>query len=437
MSSLHTDIEKKLPHQPENGRPRVVIIGGGFAGVELARRIDTSSMEVVLIDKKNYHTFQPLLYEVAASGLDTDAVAGPLRDIVSQRRIHFRMTEATRVVPQRQIVETTDGELYYDTLVIASGSDTNFFGQEDNMEDTNAMKSVPDAVALRNKIIKNIEIATLAHDKDDIDRLLNITITGAGPSGVELAGALADAKKRVFPSMYPDLDFKYMNITLVEGMDQVLNGMSDKASRLAEKYLRKHCGVHLILGKLVSEKTNGHVRLSDDSHIKTDILIWTAGVKGCILPGIDENIIKKSQYKVDEFNKLEGYENIYAIGDVAAQSDTNYPDGYPNLAPVAIQQGIRLAKNLSRLHKGLSLKPFKFRNKGTMAVIGRNKAVVDLSGGLTFGGFTGWFLWKFVHILSIYSLKRKAVVLVHWFYNYFKKDRNSSQVIELEGRDKK
>tara|TARA_R110002072_G_scaffold291346_2_gene459454 strand:+ start:354 stop:1679 length:1326 start_codon:yes stop_codon:yes gene_type:complete len=416
---------------PSSEYPRIVIVGGGFAGVQMAKKFANKKVQVVLFDRHNYHTFQPLLYQVATAGLEPDAIAGPLRKLLeNSKNIFFRMATVTLVDQEQNAVLTDKGTLEYDYLIIACGSKTNFFGNSDKFQKAFPLKQIPQALDLRSHILQNFEQAVLTSDSEKVKRLLNIVIVGGGPTGVEVAGALGELKKHVLPNDYPDLDLDKMNIYLVEGMSGLLGGMSDFANQRAQKYLKKF-DVHVMLNTLVKSFDGNQVVFNNDETLETTTLVWAAGVMGNIINGLPDESVFKSRYKVDEFNKILNTDNIYAVGDIAYMEEKDFPKGHPMLAPVAMQQGENLAKNLLSLvnNPDKALKPFKYFDKGSMATIGRNKAVVDLPNNLHFGGFFAWFVWMFVHLVSIIGFRSKLVVLTNWIWNYFTYDRGTRLII--------
>lgn len=414
---------------PDTDKPRLIIIGGGFAGIELMKKLKTDQLQVVMLDRHNYHTFQPLLYQVATAGLEPDSIAGPLRKIFENKsNFYFRMASVEEVLPEQKKVLTNIGELSYEYLVIANGSKTNYFGNEEIYRNAFPLKQVPQALDLRSQILQNFEQAVLTQDHKALEKLLSFVIVGGGPTGVELAGALGELKKHVLPKDYPDLDLNHMKIILVEGLDRLLPGMSEYAGEKALKYLEKF-DVEVRLKTLVKSYDGEVAEMNDGSVILSKTLIWAAGVKGNLLPGLPEDSIEKGRIKVNAFNELTDHKEIYAIGDIAMMKSEENPNGHPMLAPVAMQQGRHLAKNLQRLVEGKPMIPFKYYDKGTMATVGRNKAVVNLPNDLNFGGFFAWFIWLFIHLLYIIGFRRKIVVFSNWVWNYFTYDRGTRLII--------
>ncbi|GAA0892260.1 NAD(P)/FAD-dependent oxidoreductase [Fulvivirga kasyanovii] len=413
---------------PESKNPRLIIIGGGFAGIKLVKRLAKAPLQIVLFDRNNYHTFQPLLYQVATAGLEPDSIADPLRkQLEPVKNFFFRMAEVYSVDPGSQTIQTEIGEMSYDYLVIATGSKTNYFGNESIMANAFPLKQIPQALDLRSHILQNFEAATITDDPEKLESMMNIAIVGGGPTGVEVAGALGELKKNILPSDYPELDFDQMNITLLEGTPRLLGAMSEFASRKALKYLKKF-DVHVQLNTLVTSYDGTVAKLSNGDEIKTQTLIWAAGVQGNFPDGINDGSVERGRLVVDEYSKVKGYENIYAIGDIAVMKSKEFPYGHPMLAPVAIQQGDHLAENLKRTFKGKPLKPFTYKDKGSMATVGRNKAVVDM-GKLRFGGLFAWMIWMFVHLISIIGFRNRLIVFSNWVWNYFTYDKGTRLII--------
>lgn len=415
---------------PTTSRPRIVIIGGGFAGMELAKGLRDLEAQVVLLDKNNYHTFQPLLYQVATAALEADSIAYPFREIFKdQNNFIFRMTEVARIRPQDNCVETTIGEISYEYLVIASGSKTNYFGMKDVEEHSLPMKSIPQAIALRNMILENFEKALLMRNLEDRESLMNIVVVGGGPTGVEMAGSLGELKLHVLPHDYPELNFELMQIHLIDMEPRLLNAMSTEASAAAERSLKKY-NVNIWLKTRVLSYDGKYLSLSNGKKLLADSVIWAAGVTGAGIPGLNpEALAPGGRIKVDRFNKVQGYDNIFTIGDVAGMIDERSPKGYPMLAPVAIQQAKLLAGNLRRMFAKKPLKPFKYNEIGVMATVGRNQAVVDLS-FVKFQGFIGWFFWLFVHLMTLVGFRNKMIAFVNWAWSYFSYDKGLRLIIQ-------
>lgn len=419
---------------PDTSLPRVVIIGCGFGGLNLAKKLKKKPFQVVMIDKHNYHTFQPLLYQVATAGLEPDSIAYPIRNIFKgQKDFYYRMAEAQEIDDKANTLITNIGKIEYDHLIIATGSGTNYFGMKDMEEGAMPMKTVPEALNLRSLMLQNFEAASLTNDLKQREKLMNFVIVGGGPTGVELAGALAELKTHVLPNDYPDLDFRRMSIHLVESGKDVLGPMSDSASKNALYYLEK-LGVNVWLDTKV-ESYDGSYAQTNKKALPASTLIWAAGVKGNLVNGLVDESQNRGRYIVDEHNLIKGCTNIYALGDVAVMQTEEIPNGHPMLAQVAIQQSKNLAKNFVNQAKGKSLKPFKYKDLGTMATVGRNKAVADLN-NVKFKGFIGWFLWMMVHLLGLVGFRNKAVVLTNWFINYFSYDKKIRLIIRPVERKK-
>lgn len=414
---------------PEQKIPRVVIIGCGFGGLELAKRLRKVPVQVVLLDKNNYHTFQPLLYQVATAGLEADSIAYPIRKIFEgQDNFHFRMGEVQTIVTAENKIVTNIGELKYDYLVIATGSTTNFFGNADFEQQAMPMKTVTEALNLRSMVLQNFEKALLTKDIHERDALMTFVIVGGGPTGVELAGALCELKKHVLPHDYPELDFRKMRVILMENGGEVLQVMLEKNRESAKKYLDElGCEVWLNTGL---QKYNGFIaETNTDKQLQTYNVVWTAGVKGKYPDGLNPEIInKRGRILTDEYNKVNGYENIYAIGDVACMVTADYPQGHPQVAPVAVQQGELLADNIDKLIKQWTPNKFKYFDKGSMATVGRNRAVVEV-GKFRFGGLLGWFAWMGLHLMLLVGFRNRVVVFINWLWNYLSYDRNIRLII--------
>ena len=412
------------------GKPRVIIIGGGFGGLEVIKGLRGTKTQIVLFDKYNHHCFQPLLYQVATSALETSSIVFPFRKRFSALDdFYFRLGEVTSIHPETNCIETSIGSVKYDYLVIASGAETNFYGMKDVEQYAYPMKTITDSIKLRNVIIRNFETALLADDKELMNSLMDFVIVGGGPTGVELAGAISELKRHIFPKDYPELEMSEMDIHLIEANPRLLNGMSDIAGKKALEYLQK-MGVHVHLNTAVKSYDGYQVEFNSGQKLITRTLIWAAGVKGNNVAGIQaDSLGKASRLKVDEFNRVKGYENIFAIGDVALmQGDPDYPNGHPMMAPPAQQQGELVARNINNLITKKPLKPFRYFDKGSMATVGRNRAVVDLK-GFKFQGFFAWFVWMFVHLMSLIGFRNKFFVLLSWLWSYFSYDKSNRLII--------
>ena len=415
---------------PITDKKRIVIIGGGFAGISLAKKMKDLDVQLVMIDRHNYHTFQPLLYQVSTSGLEPDSIAYPIRKVLRKiKNFHFRWAEVTDVNPSEQTISTNLGNLHYDYLVIATGTRTNFFGNDKIAEHAMPMKSVPQALNIRSLMLQNFEKADDCDDLEDRKALLNFCVVGGGPTGVELSGAFAELKRNVFPKDYRHLNVEEMEIHLFEGAKRVLPPMSEKASEDATRFL-KDLGVSLHLETMVDDYDGETLTVSDGTKMRCKNFIWAAGVTGAAIKGIpSEKLVDKlNRFKVNRYNQVEGYENIFAIGDIAYMETEDWPEGHPQVAQPAIQQGEMLAKNFARLLKGNSMEVFEYFDKGTMATVGRNKAVVDLK-NFKFAGFFAWFVWMFVHLMALVGFRNKVVVFFNWAYNYINYDKAARLIV--------
>lgn len=403
----------------KSAKKRIVIVGGGFGGLKLASALTRSDYQVVLIDRNNFHQFQPLFYQVATSGLEPSSIIFPFRKIFQKKKnVHIRLAEVNKIDYQQHELYTSIGSIGYDYLVIATGAGNNFFGNANIERFAMPMKSINESLRLRNIILERFEEA-LSVRKSEREAYLTFVIAGAGPTGVELAGTLAEMKRYILPKDYPELNFQQMRIVLVEGGERVLGAMDAKSSEKAHHYL-KNLGIEIRLATLVSDYDGTVIQLKGGDTISSKTLIWAAGIKGNFLDGLpDASKGPGNRVLVDGFNKVEGTDNVYAIGDVAVMTaDVNYPKGHPQLAQTAIQQGKNLARNFRRELDGGKWQAFRYRNLGSMATVGRNKAVVELP-GRKFGGFFAWLIWMLVHLRSILGIKNKWIVFMNWVWNYF------------------
>ena len=415
---------------PSTGQKRVVIIGGGFGGIEIAKALKDQDVQIVLLDKHNYHCFQPLLYQVATGGLEPGSIAYPLRKLMQNiPNGLFRLAEVRKIEPKKRSIHTDIGDLKYDHLIIATGSTTNFFKFPKAVSDKMMqMKDIPQALNLRSFILENFEEALLTYDESKKEELINISIVGGGPTGVELAGALGEMRKNILPKDYPEIDFRKMQIHLFESADRLLSTMHPDNSAKVLQYLKKF-GVNVWLNTMVTDFDGDLLTTADGKKIKCETVIWTAGVKGNAVNGLNqEAIVGGNRILIDEYCQVKGYENIYAIGDVAALVTEDTPRGHPMVAPVAIQQGALVAKNIiAQMHNKTS-KSFKYLDKGSMATVGRNKAVLEAK-GVKMGGFIAWLAWLFVHMVSLIGFRNKITVTLGWIYNYFTYDRTLRLII--------
>ena len=406
-----------------NQKKRVVIVGGGLGGLRLAEDLYGSGMQVVLIDRNNFHQFPPLIYQIASAGIDPSSISFPFRQIFRKRKdFYFRMAEARMVDTEKKILQTSIGKIDYDYLVLAAGATTNFFGNKNIEEWAIPMKTVPEAMGLRNALLSNFERALTCATEEERQELLNVVIVGGGATGVEIAGALSEMKHYVIPYDYPDMDSSLMHIYLIEAGDRLLAGMSQDSSKKAYDFL-KSMGVDIQFGKMVTDYRDHKVIMKDGTEIPTRTFLWVSGIRANAMPGISEDHLGRGfRFKVDQFNRIPGLNDVFAIGDQCLQTtDPAYPNGHPQVAQVAIQQAKNLAKNIKRINEGHaddnSLTPFKYNNLGSMATIGRNKAVVEI-GKFHSQGFFAWILWLVVHLRSILGVKNKMMVLLNWLWKY-------------------
>lgn len=405
-----------------NQKKRVVIVGGGLGGLRLAEDLYGSGMQVVLIDKNNFHQFPPLIYQIASAGIDPSSISFPFRQIFRKRKdFYFRMAEARMVDTEKKILQTSIGKIDYDYLVLAAGATTNFFGNKNIEEWAIPMKTVPEAMGLRNALLSNLERALTCATEEERQELLNVVIVGGGATGVEIAGALSEMKRYVIPYDYPDMDSSLMHIYLIEAGDRLLAGLSQESSQKAYEFL-KSMGVDIQFGKMVTDYRDHKVVMKDGTEIPTRTFLWVSGIRANAMPGIDESHLGRGfRFKVDEYNRIPGVEDVFAIGDQCLQtSDAAYPNGHPQVAQVAIQQAKNLAKNLKLINQGADsseLTAFHYKNLGSMATIGRNKAVVEI-GKFRSQGFFAWVLWLVVHLRSILGVKNKVMVLLNWLWKY-------------------
>lgn len=409
---------------------KIVIIGGGFGGLRLARRLNNKpGFEVLLIDKYNYHQFQPLFYQVATAGLDPSNISFPLRKAFhNSKNVRIRLAELLEIIPSENRLRLDTGELHYDILVIATGADTNFFGNPNLIEKAFPMKSTVEALQLRHQLIQNFEDSLQAKTPEELQKLLTIVIVGGGPTGVELSGAIAEMRKYVLPKDYPELDFSIMKIYLLEGGPKTLGTMSEKSSEHSRQYLER-LGVTVLTNTIVKDYDGDWVTLQDGNTIASNIVIWAAGVKGNVPKGIHKELVAKgNRIIVDRFNMVKGFNNIYAIGDIAFMETGKYPNGHPQVASVAIQQADLLADNFRKMERKSNrrqLLEFEYYDKGSMATVGRNLAVVDLpKPKMHFKGVLAWLIWMGLHLILILGVKNRLFVFLNWVFNYFTRDQS-------------
>lgn len=409
---------------------KLIIIGGGFGGLRLARKLNNKpGFDITLIDRFNYHQFQPLFYQVATAGLDASNISFPLRKVFQKsKNVRFRMAEVSRIITSEKKVVTDAGEFGYDVLVIATGADTNFFGNQQLTDNAFPMKSTVEALQLRHRLLHNFEDALHVQSPLELQRLMNIVVVGAGPTGVELSGAIADMKRFVLPKDYPELDFSKMKIYLLEGTGKTLATMSEKSSMQSQQYLEK-LGVTVMTNTLLKNYDGKTVELQNGDTIETAMVIWAAGVKGNVPEGISSELVARgNRIKVNRYCQVNGFEDVYAIGDVAWMEEPAWPNGHPQVAPVAMQQADMLVNNLRRQEMKSSAglwEAFVYNDKGSMATVGRNLAVVDMpKPKLHFGGLFAWMIWMGLHLMLILGVKNRFFVFSNWLYNYFTYDQN-------------
>lgn len=414
---------------PESNLPRVVVVGAGFAGISLIQKLKNKPFQVVLVDKNNYHQFQPLLYQVATSGLEPDSITFPIRKLFKgQNNFVFRVAEVLKIESMQHRVYTSEGEIEYDYLVLATGANTNFYGLSEVQKFGIGLKNISDAINIRSLMLQNLEKAALLHDKKERTVLTSIVIVGGGPAGVEMAGAMAEFSKFIIPTDYPYMEGAIMKVYLIEAGPKLLGAMSSKSSEETVQAL-VNMGVEVKLNTGVKSYNGREVDLGEDQCINAGTLVWTAGVSGVIPEGFNEDkIVPGHRLKVNEYNQVDGYENIFAIGDMGGMITEGYPMGHPMVAPAAIQQGQHLASNLVNVFKNTPLKPFVYHDKGALATIGKKRAVADFN-KLHFKGFFAWLVWSTVHLLSIIGFKNKLVVGINWFISYLTQDKGNRLII--------
>ncbi|MFT6746817.1 MAG: NADH dehydrogenase [Glaciecola sp.] len=413
---------------PDVSFPRVVVIGAGFAGLNLAKALNTKQYQLVLIDKNNFHTFQPLMYQVATAGLEPDSIAYPIRkSLKGEKNTYFRLASVTSIDKNKKVITSDIGTLPYDHLIIATGATNNFFGNKSIEDNAVPMKSLVDALDLRSKILGNFEAALNTKDLNERNALTNFVIVGAGPTGVELAGALAELKNKILPLDFPDLDLREMKINLVEAAPRVLAAMSEKSSKSAHKYLQ-NMGVDIWLETFVENYEGKVVKTSKREFISHN-LIWAAGVQGEFPKGIEaKDIGKGRRIIVNDFLEMKGYKDIYVLGDAAIIESESYPIGLPMLGSVAMQQGAYLARQFNNLAKNKKKTKFTYSDKGTMATIGKNKAVVEID-KFKFHGILAWLVWMFVHLMLLVGFRNRAIVFLNWTWNYFRSNNGLRLII--------
>jgi NADH dehydrogenase len=414
----------------KEARKRIVIIGGGFGGLKVARKLRSHKYQTVLLDENNHHIFQPLLYQVATSGIEPSAISFPYRKIFKrQKNIHIRICEAIRVIPEENLLETSIGTIDYDYLIIATGCSTNYFGKPEYAAHTMALKNTSEALYNRNRILDSIEQAQNTNDNSLKQKLLTYAIVGGGATGIELAGALAEMRKFVLPEEYPDLDVDKMRIILIDMAPRLLTAFSKESSDKVEKYLSE-MGVEIMTNTGVVSCSDAKLTLDNGVELNTLNIFWVAGVKANSIAGLNSEAYGAgNRLKVDEFNRVIEHHNIFAIGDTAIMISGEYPKGHPQVVQPAIQQARNLINNLNRIEKKTPLIPFNYKNKGSMATIGRNHAVVELK-KIRLSGFLAWGLWLFVHLMSIVGVKNKLFIFLDWMWSYFTYDPSLRVIIK-------
>lgn len=409
---------------------QVVIIGGGFAGLNLARKLANTSNKVILVDKQNHHMFQPLFYQVASARLEPSSISFPFRAIFRHKKnVEFRYATVERIMPEESVIHTSMGTIPYDELVIATGCRTNFFGNEALEKYSMAMKSTQQTIHIRNSILSKFEKIIFVDQKEQ-EELMNLVIVGAGPTGVELAGAFAEMKTKVLPKDYPHYDFSKLRIILLEGSPNTLNAMGEKSRFYARKYLAE-MGVEVRTSTVATDYDGHNLTLKTGEQIPTQTVIWAAGVQGNVIPGLEQATMVRNRYQVNRFSQISGYEHIYAIGDIAYMETEKYPQGHPQLANVAINQGKVLAENLLARERGKVMKPFEYVDKGSMATVGKHKAVVELP-HFQFQGYFAWLVWMALHLMLILSVRNKLAVFFNWAWRYITGDTSLRLILRDE-----
>lgn len=416
---------------PDKGKKkRVVIVGGGFGGLKLARKLKSDKFQIVLLDKNNYHLFQPLLYQVATAGIEASAISFPFRKIFKKRKFfHIRICEALRVIPEQNMLVTSIGSLDYDYLVIATGCYTNYFDNKVMAEKTMSLKTTSEALYNRNQVLESFEKAQNTNDLKEREKLMTFVIVGGGATGIELSGALAEMRKFILPQDYPDLDINQMRIVLIDAGPRLLSGFSEKSSEEVQDYLIKR-GVEVMVDSKVVDYKNDMLTLGDGTVLASANIFWVAGVKANSIDGLPQEVYGPgNRLKVDVFNRVSGSNNLFAIGDTALMISEDYPRGHPQVVQPAIQQASLLVRNLNNMEKRLPLKPFVYHNKGSMATVGRNHAIVEMK-NIRFGGFFAWAVWLFIHLMSIVGVKNKLFIFTDWMWSYFTYDPSLRLIIK-------
>lgn len=407
-------------------REKIVIIGGGFAGLQLAKSLNNKRKKVMVIDKVNHHMFQPLFYQVACGRIEPSNISFPFRKIFQRsRNVQFRLTEVRQIIPEQNKIITDEAEFTYDKLVIASGCKTNFFGNSKMEHLTFGMKNTQEAIAIRNHVLLTFEKLIIEKKRSD-DGNWNIVIVGSGPTGVELAGAFAEMKKDILPRDYPHMNFHDLKIILISSTEKPLGVMSEDSQKMSAQYL-KELGVDFMSGEMVTDYDGDKVYMQSGKTIPSNNVIWAAGVTGNIIDGLNPEMILRNRFKTDRFNRVLGYINIFAIGDIAYMETPKYPAGHPQVANVAINQGKNLARNILKKSEN-EWQEYEYVDQGSMATIGKHRAVVDLP-GFKFQGFLAWYFWMFLHLMLILSVRNKLAVFFNWMWSYINKDSSLRLII--------
>jgi NADH:ubiquinone reductase (H+-translocating) len=418
---------------PVTDKKRIVIVGCGFAGLTLAKKLKNKDYQVVILDKHNYHQFPPLFYQVASAGLEESSILFPLRKMFQHYKdFHLRKVEVRSFDTRSNVLDTSAGEIGYDYLVLAHGATNAYFGSSQMQKYSRGMKTIAEVLDLRNSLLMNFENALTAPSQEERERLMTIVIIGGGPSGVEIAGAVAEMNKYVLSKDYPEFREIRARIYLIEAVDRVLSSMSQKSSDKARSFLEK-MGVQVLTKTMATGCDAKTVFLNSGTNINTGMIIWTAGITGNVVSGLAPDCYARSgRIKVDSSNRVEGLSNVFALGDISMQIEKNYPNGHPQVAQVAIQQAKLLAENFNRIKNNKSLKEFKYNDLGTMATVGRHLAVVELP-SIRFQGIFAWFVWMFVHLMSIIGVKNKLLIFINWAWKYFTYDQSTRLIIRPKG----
>ena len=407
-------------------REKIIIIGGGFAGLQLAKSLNGKRKKVIVIDKVNHHMFQPLFYQVACGRIEPSNISFPFRKIFQRsRNIQYRMCEVEKIIPEQNKIVTCEAEFTYDKLIIATGCKTNFFGNETMENFAFGMKNTQEAIAIRNHILLTFEKLIIEKRRSD-DGNWNIVIVGSGATGVELAGAFAEMKKDILPRDYPHMNFEDLKITLISSTEKPLSNMSDESQKMSEIYL-KELGVNFLSEEFVTGYDGDKVIMKSGKFIPSNNVIWAAGVTGNVVAGINPEVVTRNRYITDRFNRVKGYDNIFAIGDISYMETPNYPQGHPQVANVAINQGKNLAKNILKKSES-DWKEYEYKDQGSLATIGKHRAVVDLP-GFKFQGFLAWYFWMFLHLMLILSVRNKLAIFFNWMWSYINKDSSLRLII--------